>query len=115
MQNSARWVLPVMSVSRCRSARSTIHGGASRCPLSLAISAKAISNSYSADSRPSSTLRRPDLLVSMLTYWQRHPEPSGEQIGQCRMTLPVGEHRHQQIGAPQQGRSGGTDAAEGDV
>ena len=26
MQNSARWVLPVRSVSRCRSARSTTHG-----------------------------------------------------------------------------------------
>ena len=31
MQNSARWVLPVMSVSRCRKARSTAHG---RCSVS---------------------------------------------------------------------------------
>ncbi len=56
-QNSDRWVFPVMSVSRCRSDRSTTHG---RCSdpgssASRAISAKAISSSYSVSGRPSST------------------------------------------------------------
>ncbi|CQA12495.1 Uncharacterised protein [Mycobacteroides abscessus] len=53
MQNSARWVFPVMSVSRCRSDLSMCHGASESA--SRSISAKAISNSYNASSRPSST------------------------------------------------------------
>jgi hypothetical protein len=50
MQNSARWVLPVMSVSRWRSARSVTHGLAwggvpSEGVVNLSISANAISSS----------------------------------------------------------------------
>ncbi|COX39095.1 Uncharacterised protein [Mycobacterium tuberculosis] len=48
MQNSARWVLPVMSVSRCRSARSVTHGWGRPPPDdgdSRRISANAISSS----------------------------------------------------------------------
>ena len=36
MQNSARWVLPVTSISRLRSSRSISHGGASRASTSSA-------------------------------------------------------------------------------
>ena len=42
-------------------------------------------------------------------------EAAGEQVGQRRMTLPVGQHRDQQVGPAQQRRIGGGDAAEGDV
>ncbi len=42
-------------------------------------------------------------------------EPAGEQIRQRRVALPIGQQRHQQVGAAQQRRIGGRDAAERDV
>ena len=42
-------------------------------------------------------------------------EASGEEIGQRRMSLPVGEQRDQQVGTAQQRRVRGCDSAEGDV
>ena len=42
-------------------------------------------------------------------------EPAGEQVRQRRMTLPVGQHRDQQVGPAQQRRIGGRDATERDV
>ena len=52
MQNSARWVLPVTSMSRLRSVRSTTHGGVS---LPDWIWEKAISSSGMLSLRASST------------------------------------------------------------
>ena len=110
MQNSARWVLPVMSVSRCRSARSMTHGSVLR-PVppatSRAISAKAISSSYSDSGRPSST--RGACLVGPM----KRP---GEQVGQRRVALPVGQQADtSRSGRRSSGESAGRDAAEGDV
>ena len=53
MQNSARWVLPVRSTSRWRSARSTTHGGGDGPARSSCCSA--ISSSYRLSWRASST------------------------------------------------------------
>ena len=107
MQNSARWVLPVMSVSRCRSARSVTHGFAD-----------------SGTAGQAGDLGERDLefvervgppLVDPRRLRRGADEAAGEQIGQRRMTLPVGQHRDQQIGPSQQRRIGGRDAAERDV
>ena len=42
-------------------------------------------------------------------------EPAGEQVGQRRVALPVGQQRHQQVGPAQQRRVRRGDAAQGDV
>ena len=42
-------------------------------------------------------------------------EPAGEQVGQRRVALPVGQQRHQQVGSAQQRRIGRGDAAQRDV
>ena len=42
-------------------------------------------------------------------------ETSGEQVRQRGMPLPIGQHRHEQIGAAQHRRIGRLPAAEGDV
>ncbi len=96
-----------MSVSRCRSARSTTHGA----------------------TVPSSRVCRRDLgerdlhlvqrlrpaLVGPRRLRGRADELPGEQVGQRRMTLPVGEQRDQQVGPAQQRRLGRGPAADGDV
>ena len=106
MQNSARWVLPVMSVSRWRSARSVTHGRARPLRVSRAISANAISSSYSASARPSSTRGACEVVPT---------NRPGEQVRQRRVPLPVGQQRHQQVGPAQQRRVGRGDAAQRDV
>ena len=107
MQNSARWVLPVMSVSRCRSARSMTHGrdGAvrGRQPVDLG----------EGDLQFVQRLR--PALVDARRLRGRADEPAGEQVRQRRVALPVGQQRHQQIGPAQQRRLGRGDSAERDV
>ncbi len=82
MQNSARWVLPVMSVSRCRRARSTTHGGhtppsSESSRVCRSISAKAISSSYIDSGRPSSA--RGAWLVGPTN----RPENRYDRLGWC--------------------------------
>ena len=54
MQNSARCVLPVTSISRLRSSRSTSHGGHAPSAIFLSSSRNAISISYTESLRASS-------------------------------------------------------------
>ncbi len=81
-------------------------GAVLRRSASRAISANAISSSYSVSARPSSARGACEVGAD---------EPAGEQVRQRRMTLPVGQHRHQQVGPAQQRRIRRGDAAEGDV
>ena len=108
MENSARCVLPVRSVSKCRSSRSTSHG----CGVSLPAACffpscwKAIANSYSRSSRASSTRGA----------WLVGPdEHAGKEVRQRRMVLPIGDEAAQQVGPAQQRAVGRRRAAERDV
>ena len=107
MQNSARWVLPVMSVSRCRSARSTAQGRWSHVirpvdqPLDLG----------EGDLQLVQGLR--PTLVDPRRLAGRADEPAREQVRQRRVVLPVGEHADQQVGPPQQRRLARLGAARG--
>ena len=107
MQNSARWVLPVMSVSRWRSARSVIHGFGS------AFAGREPRDLGERDLQLVERLRA--ALVDPRRLRRRADEPPGEQVGQRRVALPVGQHRHQQIGTAQHRRIGGGDTAQRDV
>ena len=104
MQNSARCVLPVTSTSRCRSARSTSHGGTSRCR------------------RPEARERELDLVDAVVAAFvdsrrlaRRSEEQSREQVRQRRVVVPVADQAAQQIGPPQERAVAGRGAAEHEV
>ena len=112
MQNSARWVLPVRSVSRCRRALSTSQGRGSRSPR------RPLAPGEAAD------LLERDLhlvdrlgpaLVEARGLAGRADEPAGEEVGQRRVALPVGDQADQQVGPSQQRSVDRLPAAEGQV
>ena len=108
MQNSARCVLPVRSVSRCRSARSVTQGRPRRRDSGRSASAS------SARRRVRLDLGEGDLhlvqvlrpaLVETGRLARRADEAAREHVRQRRVALPPGQHAHQQVG-PQQHRRG---------
>ncbi len=103
MQNSARWVLPVMSTSRLRSRRS-ISQGAGVSP---------VRNAAKRD------LQFVEVFVAAFVDARRlrggADEQAGKAVGQRGVVLPVGDQRGEQIGPAQEGAVLGRGAAEGDV
>ena len=87
MQNSARWVLPVRSVSRCRRARSTSHGrGLSAGSRGVSVSRRDLGErDLHLVDRLGPALVEPRCLAG------RADEPPGEQVRQRRVPLPVGD------------------------
>jgi hypothetical protein len=102
MQNSARCVLPERSTSRLRSSRSTSQG----CRLS--------SPGLSARHLLEGDFQFVEAFVARLVDARRlagrADEHAGEQVGQRRVVLPVGDQAHQQVGPAQAGLSAGVAA-----
>jgi hypothetical protein len=96
MQNSARCVLPVRSTSRLRSSRSTSHG----CRRLLA-GFEALRHLLEGD------FQFVEAFVARLVDARRlaggADEHAGEQVGQRRVVLPVGDQAAQQVGPAQAG------------
>ncbi len=107
MQNSLRWVLPVRSVSRCRSARSVTHG---RRVLALADGPL-----HLGEGDLELVERLVPALVDPRRLARRPDEAAGEDVGQRRVVLPVRDEAAEQVGAPQQRGVGGRGPAEGEV
>ena len=104
MQISARWVLPVTSISRLRNRRSTSQGGHWRVRARH--------------------LRQRDLelvqavvarLVDARRLAGRADEQAGEQERQGGVVLPVGDQAGQQVGPAQERAVGGARPADHDV
>ena len=108
MQNSARCVLPVTSISRLRSMRSTSHGGAPRLPGRL----QAL---HFAKRDLEFVHRIVARFVDARRLAGRADEQAREQIRQRRMVVPVGDHAGEQIGPAQERRIGRRRAAEHEV
>ena len=100
MQNSARWVLPLESMSRCRSARSITQGGSGR--------------HSPGDPAPEFLERGFDLgtespIRASVDAWGlrgRADEDAREQEGQAGVVVPVADEAAQQVGTSQEGRIG---------
>ncbi len=103
MQNSARCVLPVTSISRWRKRRSTSQGGQS--PL--------------FGDLPERDFQLVEAVVARLVHARRlagrAEEHAGEQVRQRRMVVPVAEQAAQQVGPAQDGAVRRRRAAEDDV
>ena len=109
MQSSARWVLPVMSTSRCRNRRSTSQGGARL----------ALGERRQAVELGEGDLELVEALVAGLVDARglagRADEPAGEQVRERRVVLPVGDDAAEQVGPAQKRAVGWRRAAEGQV
>ena len=93
MQNSARCVLPVTSISRLRNSRSTSHGG-----HSLARRRQLLERDLELVQRVVARL------VDARRLRGRADEQAREQVRQRGMVVPVGDQAAQQIGAAQERR-----------
>ena len=93
MQNSARWVLPVTSISVLRKTRSTSHGGGPSLAVELVdLGHRDLELVHLIAAR----------LVDARMLAGRADEHAREQVRQRRMVVPVGDQAAQQIGPPQQ-------------
>ena len=104
MQNSARCVLPVESMSRLRNRRSTSHGGGV-CPARRQLLERELELVQRIVAR----------LVDARRLRGGADEQPAEQIGQRRMVVPVRQQAAQQVRPAQERRIGRRGAAEHEV
>ena len=95
IQNSARWVFPVISANRLRNTRSTSQGDATSPPGSCR---NAMSSSYKLSSRASSTRGACEVGAD------KH---AGEQVGKRRVVLPIAHQAARTCGLRSIGLSAG--------
>ncbi len=103
-----RWVLPVRSVSRCRSARSTSHGRGSprsRCGEPVDLGERDL---HLVDGLGPA-------LVEARRLAGRADEPAGEEVGQRGVPLPVRHQAGEQVRPAQQRGVDRLPAAQGEV